>query len=395
MNEKRKLPIILPVLVGILVVTIFIARKENTHNIPPDIEDNTVLENDLSEIHKIEEVIKKSGNQKSDEFQNLDEAGSPVDWVNQIDDMVSGQVLDAGSKVKKILIWLREDNVPGEVRVKLYRALVQLKSTDYIEEIFSLVGKENNLDIKLAGIEALALTGRRLLASGRAEGQIIINLLKNFGQQTQDPAIGKKLNSLVAYMEDVLAGNKNELVEIEYLTSRDAYIWDLSAKLEDRSNLKHGLARLLDDVSVFVDQDKKLLNEEYKKLNLAYLDYFSNGFSGDVPDHQDTDYFFEEIKPRKIETLTEDAVSRYRIWFTAWSYSIERGSNDYNDFIINELKKTDSPVAALVFIENGLNVIDQLDPSTREKLVSLLEEDGVTTQGSLSEEVAEALDFLV
>jgi len=48
-----------------------------------------------------------------------------------------------------------------------------------------------------------------------------------------------------------------------------------------------------------------------------------------------------------------------------------------------------------VLVESGLNIIDQLDFTTREKLVSLLEENDVTAQGVLSEEVTEMVSFLV
>ncbi len=406
MNVKIKWSIVLPVSVGILVIILLLNREKNIHDLSPSAEENIVLKNDVFENDKVENkndshppddyhVIKESEDQQSNDFQDSYEAGSLVDWVNKIDDVVSSKILDEDSKIRKMLSWLSESNTPNEIRVKLYRALAQLKPIDYITEIFSLIDQENNIAIKLAGIEALALTGKQLIISGYAEGQLILNLLKGAGQQTQEPEISKKLNSLVVYMEGILAGNKNELIEIEYLTDKDAYVWDLSAKLESSENIKNGLSRLLDDVSVLVGQDEMLLNEEYNKLNLAYLDYFANGFDGDAPSHQDMDRFFEEIKPQKIETLTDDAVSRYRIWLTAYSYSSEQGSSDYNDFIINELRAADSPVAALVLVENGLNVIDQLDPSTREKLVSLLEENGVIAQEVLSGEVAEALNALV
>ncbi len=403
MNEKIKWPIILSVSVGMLVI-ILLTREESIHDLSPGIEENVSLaenffgsdniENDY-QLYDGSHVIKKPDDQKNNKFQDSYEEKSLVDWVNQIDGVISSQILDKDSKTGKILSWLNESNTPNEVRVKLYRALVQLKPIDYITEIYSLIDQENNLAIKLAGIEALALTGKQLIASGYAEGQLILNLLKGAGQQMQEPAIRKKLNSLVAYMEGILAGNKNELIEIEYLTGRDVYVWDLSAKLGSGENIKNGLSRLLDDVSVLVDQDETLLNEEYNKLNLAYLDYFANGFYGDAPGHQETRLFFEKIKPQKAETLTDDAVSRYRIWLTAYSYSSERGSDDYNDFIINELRAADSPVAALVLVENGLNVIDQLDISTRERLVSLLEENGATVQGVLGGEIAEALNALV
>jgi len=405
-NEKQKWLIVLSV--SILVITIVISYKKNVHNISSGVEGNVILENDFLEDDKIEksnnsqsydgdqvQVIKESENQQNNEVQDLYEVGSLIDWVNQIDDVISSKTLDTDLKIKKIFSWLNENNTPNEIRVKLYRALVQLKPIDDIEKIFSLIDKESHLNIKLAGIEALALIGKQLITLGRAEGQLILNLLKGVGQQTQEPTINKKLNSLVAYMEDRLAGNNNELMEIEYLTGKDAYVWDLSAKLGDSGNIKNSLSRLLDDVSVLVDQDKALLNEEHSKLNLAYLDYFANGFGGDVPGYQDMDYFFEKIKPQKIDTLTDDAVFRYRIWLTAYSYSSGRDSNDFNNFIINELKATNSPVATLVLVENGLNVIDQLPLSTREKLVSLLEEDSVAAQGNLSEIVAETVGFLV
>jgi len=405
MSDKIKLLIILPVLAGILLVTMFMDYEKNTHDTAADIEDDILLGNNLLEIYETEnkadlqsrndsQAIKKSDNQKNNEFKNLYEEGSLIDWVDQIDSVTSSQTMDADVKIKKIFAWLSESNTPNEIRIKLYRALVQLKPINYIEEIFSLVKKENSLGVKLAGMEALALTGNQLISLGYAEGQLILNLLKGIDQQTQDSAVSKKLNSLVSYMEDTLAGNESGFVKIDYLTGKDAYVWDLSAKLRDSGNIKHGLSRLLDDVSVLVDQDEELLNEEHSKLNLAYLDYFSNGFSGDVPSHQDMNHFFEKIKPLKTETLTDDAVFRHRIWITAYSYSNERGSNDYNNFIINELKATNSPSAALVLIENGLNVIDQLEPSIREKLVLLLEEGGAVVEGKLSEEVAETLNLL-
>jgi len=405
MSDKKKLLIVLPVLAGILLVTIFINYGKNVHDADADIENDTLLENDLLKIHKIEnktdlqshndsQAIKGSGNQKSNEVEDLYEVRSLIDWVDQIDDVISSQTMDADVKIEKIFAWLRESNTPNEIRIKLYRALVQLKPINYIEEIFALVKKENSQGVKLAGMEALALTGNQLIALGYAEGQLILNLLKGIDQQTQESAVSKKLNSLVAYMEDTLAGNESGFVKIEYLTGKDAYVWDLSAKLRDSGNVKHGLSRLLDDVSVLVDQNEELLNEEHSKLNLAYLDYFSNGFSGDVPNHQDMNHFFEKIKPLKTDTLTDDAVFRHRIWITAYSYSSERGSSDYNNFIINELKTTNSPSAALVLIENGLNIIDQLEPSTREKLVRLLEEGGAAIEGGLSEEVTETLNLL-
>ncbi len=406
MNEKIKWLIILPVSVVILAVMILLNREENIHSLSPGIEENIALESGFFESDNIENktdaqspddyhVIEESEDQKNNKFQDSSEAESLVDWVNQIDSVVSSKILDDDSKIRKIISWLSESNTPNEIRVKLYRVLVQLKPIDYITEIFSLIDQENDLAIKLAGIEALALTGKQLIASGYAEGQLILNLLKGAGQQTEEPETSKKLDSLVAYMEAILAGNKNELIDIEYLTSKDAYVWDLSAKLGSGENIKNGLSRLLDDVSVLVDQDEILLNEEYNKLNLAYLDYFANGFDGDAPSHQDMALFFETIKPQKTETLTDDAVSHYRIWLTAYSYASERGSTDYNDFIINELRAADSPVAALVLVENGLNVVDQLEPSTREKLVNLLEENGAAAQEVLSGDVAEALSFLV
>ncbi|MCF6337639.1 MAG: hypothetical protein L3J84_06765 [Gammaproteobacteria bacterium] len=407
MNEKIKWLIILPVSVVILVVISLLNREGDVHNLSPGIKEDIVLENDFFGSDEIENkedssfsddyrVVKESENaQKNNKFQDLYAEESLGDWVNKIDGVLSSKILDEDSKTRKILGWLSESNTPNEVRVKLYRALVQLKPVDYITDIFSLINQENNLAIKLAGIEALALTGKKLIASGYAEGQLILNLLKGADQQTQEPAISKKLNSLVAYLEGMLSGNKNELIEIEYLTGRDAYVWELSAKLGSSENIKNDLSRLLDDISVLVDQDEMLLNEEYNKLNLAYLDYFANGFDGDVPSYQEMGHFFEKIKPQKTETLTADAVSRYRIWLTAYSYASERGSSDYNDFIINELRAADSPVAALVFVENGLNIIDQLDPSTRERLVSLLEENAVTAQGVLNGDVAEALSALV
>ncbi len=406
MNEKIKWLIILPVSVVILAVMILLNREEDIHSLSPDIEENIALESGFFESDNIENktdaqspddyhVIEESEDQKNNKFQDSYEAESLVDWVNQIDSVVSSKILDDDSKIRKIISWLSESNTPNEIRVKLYRVLVQLKPIDYITEIFSLIDQENDLAIKLAGIEALALTGKQLIASGYAEGQLILNLLKGAGQQTEEPETSKKLDSLVAYMEAILAGNKNELIDIEYLTSKDAYVWDLSAKLGSGENIKNGLSRLLDDVSVLVDQDEILLNEEYNKLNLAYLDYFANGFDGDAPSHQDMALFFEKIKPQKTETLTDDAVSHYRIWLTAYSYASERGSTDYNDFIINELRAADSPVAALVLVENGLNVVDQLEPSTREKLVNLLEENGAAAQEVLSGDVAEALSFLV
>ncbi|MCF6259090.1 MAG: hypothetical protein L3J98_02845 [Gammaproteobacteria bacterium] len=410
MNNKIKWRIILPVSAGVLVIIMLLNREENIHDLSLNIENDTVLGSDLFEPDKIENkndsqspdgyhVVKEPEDQKNNEFQDSYEAVSLVDWVNQIDDVVSSQILDEDSKTKKIINWLNESNTPNEIRVKLYRALVQLKPIDYITEIFSLIEQENNPSIKLAGIEALALTGKQLIVSGYAEGQLILNLLKGAGQQNQEPVISEKLNSLVAYMEGVLAGNKNELIEIEYLTGKDTYVWDLSAKLGSSGSVKKGLSQLLDDVSVLVDQDKALLNEEYSKLNLAYLDYFANGFNSDVPGHQDMGHFFEKIKPQNIETLTDNAVLRYRIWFTAYSYSYsyssERGSSDYNDFILNELRLTESPVAALVLVESGLNIVEQLDLPTREKLVSLLEEHDVTAQGVLSEEVTEVVSFLV
>jgi len=406
MNNKIKWRIILPVSAGVLVIIMLLNREEDIHDLSLNLEKNIALGSDLFEPDKVENkndsqspdgyhVVKELEDQKNNEFQDSYEAGSLVDWVNQIDDVVSSQILDEDSKTKKIINWLNESNTPNEIRVKLYRALVQLKPIDYITEIFSLIEQENNPSIKLAGIEALALTGKQLITSGYAEGQLILNLLKGAGQQNQEPVISEKLNSLVAYMEGVLAGNQNELIEIEYLTGKDAYLWDLSAKLESSGSVKKGLSQLLDDVSVLVDQDKALLNEEYSKLNLAYLDYFANGFNGDVPGHQDMGHFFEKIKPQNIETLTDDAVLRYRIWFTAYSYSSERGSSDYNNFILNELRLTESPVAALVLVESGLNIVEQLDLPTKEKLVSLLEEHDVTAQGVLSEEVTEVVSFLV
>lgn len=406
MNNKIKWRIILPVSVGVLVIIMLLNREEDIHDLSLNIEKNIALESDLFEPDKVENknnsqspdgyhVVKEPEDQKNNEFQDSYEAGSLIDWVNQIDDVVSSQILDEDSKTKKIIHWLNESNTPNEIRVKLYRALVQLKPIDYITEIFSLIEQENNPSIKLAGIEALALTGKQLITSGYAEGQLILNLLKGAVQQNQEPVISEKLNSLVAYMEGVLAGNQNELIEIEYLTGKDTYVWDLSAKLGNSGSVKNGLSQLLDDVSVLVDQDKTLLNEEYSKLNLAYIDYFANGFSGDVPGHQDMGNFFEKIKPQNIETLTDDAVLRYRIWFTAYSYSSERGSSDYNDFILSELRLTESPVAALVLVESGLNIVEQLDLPTREKLVGLLEENNVTAQGVLSEEVTEVVSFLV
>ncbi len=406
MNFKKKWRIILPVSVGLLVIITLLNREKDAHDLSLNSENNIVLKNDLFEPDKIENksdsqpsdgyyVVKEPEGKKNNEFQDLYEVGSLVDWVNQIDDVVSSQILDEDSKTKKIINWLSKSNTPNEIRVKLYRALVQLKPIDYITEIFSLIEQETNPSIRLAGIEALALTGKKLITAGYAEGQLILNLLKGAGQQNQNPVISEKLNSLVAYLEDILAGNKNELIEIEYLTGKDAYIWDLSAKLGSSDNIKNGLSQLLDDVSVLVDKDNVLLNEEYSKLNLAYLDYFANGFKGDVPGYQNMGHFFEKIKPQNIETLTDDAVLRYRIWFTAYSYSRERGSSDYNDFILNELRVTESPVAALVLVESGLNIIDQLDFTTREKLVSLLEENDVTAQGVLSEEVTEMVSFLV
>jgi len=328
MNNKIKWRIILPVSAGVLVIIMLLNREENIHDLSLNIENDTVLGSDLFEPDKIENkndsqspdgyhVVKEPEDQKNNEFQDSYEAVSLVDWVNQIDDVVSSQILDEDSKTKKIINWLNESNTPNEIRVKLYRALVQLKPIDYITEIFSLIEQENNPSIKLAGIEALALTGKQLIVSGYAEGQLILNLLKGAGQQNQEPVISEKLNSLVAYMEGVLAGNKNELIEIEYLTGKDTYVWDLSAKLGSSGSVKKGLSQLLDDVSVLVDQDKALLNEEYSKLNLAYLDYFANGFNSDVPGHQDMGHFFEKIKPQNIETLTDNAVLRYRIWFTA------------------------------------------------------------------------------
>ncbi len=406
MNDKIKWRIILPVSAGMLVIIMLLNREEDIHDLSPNLEKNIALGGDLFEADKVENkndsqspdgyhVVKEPEDQKNNEFQDSYEAGSLVDWVNQIDGVVSSQILDEDSKTKKIINWLSESNTPNEIRVKLYRALVQLKPIDYITEIFSLIEQENNPSIKLAGIEALALTGKQLITSGYAEGQLILNLLKGAVQQNQEPVISEKLNSLVAYMEGVLSGNQNELIKIEYLTGKNTYVWDLSAKLGSSGSVKKSLSQLLDDVSGLVDQDKTLLNEEYSKLNLAYIDYFANGFSGDVPGHQDMGHFFEKIKPQNIETLTDDAVLRYRIWFTAYSYSSERGSSDYNNFILNELRLTESPVAALVLVENGLNVVDQLEPSTREKLVSLLEENGAAAQEVLSGEVAEALGFLV
>ncbi len=406
MNNKIKWRIILPVSVVVLVIIMLLNREEDIHDLSLNSEKNIVLEDDLFELDKVENktdsqspdgyhVVKEPEDQKDNELQGSYEAGSLIDWVNQIDDVVSSQILDANSKTKKIIHWLNESNTPNEIRVKLYRALVHLKPIDYITEIFSLIEQENNPSIKLAGIEALALTGKQLITSGYAEGQLILNLLKGAGQQNQEPVISEKLNSLVAYMEGILAGNKNELIEIEYLTGKDTYVWDLSAKLRSSESVKNSLSQLLDDVSVLVDQDKTLLNEEYSKLNLAYIDYFANGFSGDVPGHEDMGHFFEKIKPQNIETLTDDAVLRYRIWFTAYSYSSERGSSDYNNFILNELRLTESPVAALVLVESGLNIVEQLDLPTREKLVSLLEEHDVTAQGGLREEVTEAVSFLV
>ncbi len=405
MNKKTKMLIILPVLAGVLLVAIFINYEKDRHNISRDIENDISVENDLVETHVAEnkndvqphndsQVINAAAKQENNEFQDAHEMGSLVDWVNQIDNIVSSKALDADSKAKKIVGWLRGSNTPDEIRVKLYRALVQLKPIDRIEEIFSLIEEENNPGTRLAGIEALALLGKQLIVLGYTEGQLVINLLKIADQEMQEPAISKKLNSLIVYMEDALAGDKNGMIEIEYLTGKDSYIWDLSAKLEDRANLKSGLGGLLNDVSVLVDQDKKLLNEEYSKLNLAYLDYFANGFKGDIPDYQDMAYFFEQIKP-KTEEFTTGAVSRYRTWLAAYSYSSERDSSDYNNFILNELKEVDSPVAALVLVEGGINVIDQLDLPTRERLVSLLAENDVAAEGGLSDEVAEALGFLM
>ncbi|HHI92723.1 MAG TPA: hypothetical protein ENK04_04290 [Gammaproteobacteria bacterium] len=405
MNKKIKMLIIPPVLAGVLLVAIFINYEKDRHNISRDIESDISVENDLVEIHATEnkndvqphndsQVINAAAKQQNNEFQDAHEMGSLVDWVNQIDNIVSSKALDADSKAKKIVGWLRDSNTPDEIRVKLYRALVQLKPIDRIEEIFSLIEGESNPGTRLAGIEALALLGKQLIVLGYTEGQLVINLLKIADQEMQEPATSKKLNSLIVYMEDALAGDKNEMIEIEYLTGKDSYIWDLSAKLEDRANLKSGLGSLLNDVSVLVDQDKELLNEEYSKLNLAYLDYFANGFKGDIPDYQDMAYFFEQIKP-KTEEFTMGAVSRYRTWLAAYSYSSERDSSDYNNFILNELKEVDSPVAALVLVEGGINVIDQLDLPTRERLVSLLAENDVAAEGELSGEVAEALGFLM
>ncbi len=404
MRTKKNLLIVLSILVGILLVSIFMKREEDVNDIIANVDDNLILKNDRPERRDIDNklqlnnsfhVIKKPNHQPENDIHEPYETESLVSWVGQVDALVFDQELDASSKIEKVFNWLNDSNTPNEIRVKLYRALVQLKPKDHIEEIFSLIDKENNIDIKLAGMEALALTGKQLIVLGHAEGSLILDLLKGLEQQTEEPIARKKLNNLVAYMEGVLTGNTNELINIEYLTGRNAYVWDLSAKLENKENLKYGLTGLLNDVSALVDQDKELLNEEYKKLNFAYLDYFSNGFSGEAPNHQDMDYFFEKIKPQNVGMLTEDAVSRYRIWFTAYSYSSERDSNDYNNFIINELKETNSPVAVLVLIENGLKIVDQLDPVTREKLVSLLEENSLAVQGTLSGEVDDALSFLV